>query len=128
MISRETVGALKSHPTFVLFLNKWDYGGAGDCTPFTLGQKIIVKSYFRRQPDPSQGVVVGVVVVQSLLYLTLCNLMDCGMLGFFVLHCLKLMSIELVVPSNHLILCFPLLLPPSIFLRVYSNELTFHIR
>ena len=42
---------------------------------------------------------------------------------------LKLMSIELVIPSNHLILCHPLLLP-SIFphIRVFSNELTFHIR
>ena len=37
---------------------------------------------------------------------------------------LKLMSIELVIPSNHLILCRPLLLPPSIFpsIRVFSNE------
>ena len=37
---------------------------------------------------------------------------------------LKLVSIELVKPSNHLILCRPLLLPPSIFpsLRVFSNE------
>ena len=37
---------------------------------------------------------------------------------------LKLMSIESVMPSNHLILCRPFLLPPSIFLsiRVFSNE------
>ena len=37
---------------------------------------------------------------------------------------LKLISIELVVPSNHLILCHPLLLPPSIFpsIRVFSSE------
>ena len=36
----------------------------------------------------------------------------------------KLMSIELVMPSNHLIFCCPLLLPPSIFpsIRVFSNE------
>ena len=36
----------------------------------------------------------------------------------------KLMSIESVMPSNHLILCCPLLLPPSIFpsIRVFSNE------
>ena len=43
---------------------------------------------------------------------------------------LKLMSIESVTPSNHLILCHPLLLLPSIFpsIRVFSNELTFCIR
>ena len=43
---------------------------------------------------------------------------------------LKLMSIELVMPSNHLILYHPLLLPPSIFpsIRVFSNESVFHIR
>ena len=37
---------------------------------------------------------------------------------------LKLMSIELVMPSNHLILCVPLLLLPSVFLsiRIFSNE------
>ena len=37
---------------------------------------------------------------------------------------LKLMSITLVMPSNHLILCCPLLLPPSIFpsIKVFSNE------
>ena len=37
---------------------------------------------------------------------------------------LKLMSIELVIPSTHLILCHPLLLPPSVFpsIRVFSNE------
>ena len=42
---------------------------------------------------------------------------------------LKLMSFESVMPSNHLILCRPLLLPPSIFLstRVFSNELVLHI-
>ena len=43
---------------------------------------------------------------------------------------LKLMSIELVMPSNHLILCHPLLLPSSIFpsIRVFSNELILRIR
>ena len=42
----------------------------------------------------------------------------------------KLMSIELVMPSNHLILCRPLLLLPSIFpsIRVFSNESVLHIR
>ena len=43
---------------------------------------------------------------------------------------LKLMSIELVMPSNHLILSCPFLLPPSIFpsIRVFSNESALHIR
>ena len=42
---------------------------------------------------------------------------------------LKLMSIELVMPSNYLILCHPLLLLPSTFpnIRVISNELALHI-
>ena len=69
------------------------------------------------------------------LCLTLCNTMDCSTPG---LPCLspaprvdsKLMSIELVMPSNHLILCCSLLLPPSIFpsIRVISNELVLCIR
>ena len=43
---------------------------------------------------------------------------------------LKLISIESVMPSNHLILCHPLLLLPSIFpsIRVFSNESVLHIR
>ena len=43
---------------------------------------------------------------------------------------LKLMSIESVMPPNHLILCHPLLLPLSSFpsIRVFSNESAFHIR
>ena len=43
---------------------------------------------------------------------------------------LKLMSIESMMPFNHLILCRPLLLPPSIFpsIRVFSNESVLHIR
>ena len=53
------------------------------------------------------------------LRLTLCDPMDCSTPGFSVLHhllgLLKLMSIELVMPSNHLILCRPLLLLPSVF-------------
>ena len=50
------------------------------------------------------------------LYLTLCYPMDCSMPGFPVFHLswslLKLMPIESMMPSNHLILCHPLLLPP----------------
>ena len=43
---------------------------------------------------------------------------------------LKLMTIESVMPSNHLILCFPLLLLPSVFpsIRVFSNQSVLRIR
>ena len=43
---------------------------------------------------------------------------------------LKLMSIESVMPSNHLILCHPLFLSPSIFpsIRIFPNEFVLHIR
>ena len=51
--------------------------------------------------------------------LTLCNPIDCRMPGFPVHHQLleptQLMSIVLVMPSNHLILCHPFLLLPSVF-------------
>ena len=66
---------------------------------------------------------------------TLCNPMDCSTPGLPASpsitnsqSLLKLMSIELVMPSNHLILCCPLLLLPSIFpsIRVFSNELALH--
>ena len=62
----------------------------------------------------------------------LCNPMDCSIPGFpaskYSWSLLKLVSIELVMPSNHLILCCPLL--PSVFLsiRVFSSESALHIR
>ena len=65
---------------------------------------------------------------------TLCDHMDCSMPGLPVHHnsqsLLKLMSIELVMPCNHLILCRPLLLPPSVFLsiRLFSNESALCVR
>ena len=60
--------------------------------------------------------------------------MDCSSPGFTVHHQLpeptQLMSTESVMPSNHLILCHPLLLPPSIFpsIRVLSSEMALCIR
>ena len=63
---------------------------------------------------------------------TLCDPMSCSTPGLPVQLQLppKLMSTELVMPSNHLILCRPLLLLPSIFpsIRVFSNESVLHIR
>ena len=56
--------------------------------------------------------------------------MNCSTPGFPVHHQLKLMSLESVMPSNHLILCHPLFLLPSIFpsIRVFSNESVLRIR
>ena len=65
---------------------------------------------------------------------TLCNPMDCSTPGFLSItnsqSLLKLMSIESVMPSNHLILFRPLLLLPSIFpsIRVFSSESDLCIR
>ena len=66
--------------------------------------------------------------VQLLSHVQPCNPKDCSMSGFPVhpnpWSLLKLMSIVSMMPSNHLILCCPLLLLPSIFpsTRVFSNE------
>ena len=66
--------------------------------------------------------------------MTLWNPMDCSRPGFPVLHIsqnlLKFTPIELVMLSNHLILCHPLLLLLSIFprIRIFSNELALCIR
>ena len=71
-------------------------------------------------------------VAQS--YPTLCNSMDCSTPDLPVHHqlwsLLKLMAIESMMPSNHLILCRPLLLLPSIFpsIRVFSKQSVLCIR
>ena len=65
---------------------------------------------------------------------TLCNPVDCSTPGFpsITNSCswLKLMSIKSVIPSNHLILCYSLLLLPSILpcIRVFANESVLQIR
>ena len=70
----------------------------------------------------------------ALSCLTLCNPMDCSTPGLLSItnsqSLFRLMSIESVMPSNHLILCHPLLLSPSIFpiIRVFSNESGVRIR
>ena len=66
--------------------------------------------------------------------LTVCDPMNCSTPGLSVHHQLlestQTLSIVLVMPSNHLILCHLLLLLPSVFpsIRVFSNESALHIR
>ena len=70
----------------------------------------------------------------SLSALSDCDPIECSVPGFPVHHQLPeptpLMSIMLVMSSNHLVLCHPLLLLPSVFpsIRVFSNESVLHIR
>ena len=64
---------------------------------------------------------------------TLCDPMNCSPASLSITNSwslLKLMSIELVMPSNHLFLCRPLFLPPSMIprIRVFSNESVLCIR
>ena len=88
-----------------------------------------------KQAGNDDSVTIGVVrssVAQSCS--TLCDPMDCSTLASLSItnsqSLLKLMSIELVMPSNHLILCHSYLLLPSVFpsLRFFSNELVLRIR
>ena len=82
------------------------------CGPFPLLTK--------RAVDMEMPPLCSCSVTKSCL--TFCDPMDCSKPGFPVLtisrSLLRLMSIELMMPSNYLILCCPLLLLPSIFPRV----------
>ena len=98
-------------------------------------------SLYVRRLSPPSGIVtlLGYLDCCSVSQLcpTLFDPMDCSTPSFAVLHHLrelpnsspKLMSIESVMPSNHLVLCCPLLLP-SVFpsIRVFSSELALCIR
>ena len=87
-------------------------------------------SFYKRE----HVTVLFLQLVQSLSAVWLCDPVNCSMPGLPVHHqpqsLLRFMSIESVMPSNHLILCCPLLLLPSIFpsIRVFSTESVLHIR
>ena len=106
------------------------------------------KGWYRQQKQKNKGWNVSTKETSDLLFctysvqfssvtqscLTLCDPMNCSKPGLPVHHqrpeFLKLMSIKMILPSSHLILCRPLLLLPSIFpsIRVFSNESTLRIR
>ena len=75
-----------------------------------------------------------VCMLSHFSFVRLCNPVDAACQAFLSFtisrRLLKLMSIESVMPSNHLILCCPVLLLPSIFpsIRIFSNELALHMR
>ena len=87
------------------------------------------------KPERPRMWVIIIIVVQSLgyvrLFVTPWTAACQASLSFTIFQSLlKLMSIESMMPSNHLILCHLLLLPPLIFpsIRVFSDELALHIR
>ena len=92
-----------------------------------------MKFYRERMSDMETRIFI--VVVQSLsrvqLFVTQWTAACKASLSFTIFQSLlKLMSSESVMPSNHLLLCCPLLLLPSVFpsIRVFSNESALHIR
>ena len=86
----------------------------------------LIDRFFTTEPPGKPFFQVYCSVAKSCL--TLCDPVDCSCqasLSFTIfLSLLKLISIELIMPSNLLILCHPFLLLPSIFssIRVFSNE------
>ena len=92
-------------------------------------QRLLAVSHMVEQHQYSASLIQFSSAAQSCPILW--DPMDCSTPGFPVLHYwLKVMSIESLMPSNHLILHCPLLLPPSIFpsIRVFSNESVLLIR
>ena len=92
-------------------------------------------------PSKSISIYLSLIIISSSLFssvsqscLTLCNTWTAAYQASLSItnsqSLLKLMSIELVMPSNHLILCHPLLLQPSIFpsIGVFFNESVLPIR
>ena len=106
---------------------------AAEWTKLSLPDLILFQLFFHQQPlwlhhfhSVWAQAAQFISVAQSCP--TLCDPIDCSVPGFPGHHQLPLTQThvtESVMPSNHLILCFPLLLPPSIFLsiRVFSNLL-----
>ena len=96
-------------------------------------QKIIYSDHpvrFYSWRIPAKGVVVQVLSHIRLLQPHILHHARRPCSSPFSQSLLKLMSVESVMPSNHLVLCHPLLLLPSIFpsIRIFSNKSAFHIR
>ena len=106
-----------------LIFHRWLREGTARGLPWKVTWFWLIKHF---KPLPYSAQFSSVQSTQSCQ--TLCNPIYCSTPGLpdhqQLLELLNLMSIELVMPSNHLILCCPLLLSPSIFpsIRVFSNE------
>ena len=103
---------------FLIYSRHWSFGGYVFCKYFFYSLCFYLSSVQFNRSVVSDFVTPWTAARQASLSIT----------NFRSL--LKLMSIESVMPSNHLILCCPFLLPPSIFpsIRVFSNESVLPIR
>ena len=95
----------------------------------------MLQALWKNSKAVSQNVKHKVSIIVQLLgcvslIVTLWTAAHQASLSFISQSLLKLMSIELVMPSNRFIFCHPLLLLPSIFpsIRVFSSELALHIK
>jgi len=121
------------------FWTRWHYNDRewiSGCKTLRVGESVITKEGSTKKLFEviEKLCILIIVIVQRLspvqLFVTPWTAAHQASLSFTNSRSLlKLMSIESVMPSNHLILC-PLLLLPSIFpsIRVFSNELALHIR
>ena len=117
---------------FILLQKLWFSGDSYFSTVFLHLCPIFSHFLYWTHPCPHPQ-VDNVIIVQSLnhvqLFVTPWIAACQAFLSFTISHTLlKLMSIESVIPSSHLIFCCPLLLLPSIFLRirVFPNESTLY--
>ena len=98
---------------------------------FTLHFYLRQMTSFLKPYGPTSASFTFLRQLPHLLVVSLCDPMDCRTSGFTVSQSLlKLMSVETVMSSSHLILCRPLLLLPSIFpsIGVFSTESVISIR
>ena len=113
----------QSLPSWAFLCTQSGQGGASLHGSFT-------SSFLRDSPTPSQVVVLVPSLSRVRLFVPSWTARQASLFSTTSRILLKLMSIESVMPSNHLILCRPLLLLPSIFpsIRVFSNESALRIR
>ena len=102
--------------------------------PISLASPALAGGFFTTSATWEARFLIAIVVVHSLAKScpTSSDSMNCSTPGSFVLHCILefAQTHELLIPSNHLILCHPLFLLPPIFprIRIFSNESALCIR
>ena len=134
---------------YKIFLNFWNYKQDRTCGIYYCAVNSPQTLYFKQQTWTSGSGIQGLLLLGRFgwrLFVFVVVVQSLSCVQFFAIPCttacqaplsssislslLKFTSIESVMPSNHLILCHPLLLLTSAFpsIMVFSNELALHIR